>query len=171
MGFLLKLFLGPADNTAEQINLMEELLDIPGNKYIICRGYGSSTHDFTFACYLMMTNNRSFYSFGRADNPYHADNMTYFHSDFTKNIGSPLGSAQRSGNVYTRSFENCSVTVNFNNNTSSIVWGPSNRNSETTRRFRKSNKTNFALDGGNGNGQNVYLWTTSSNKNQQWLFN
>ena len=44
--------------------------------------------------------------------------------------------------------------------------------SSTTVQIVKRNATGFALDGGNGaaNGQNIYLWSESSNNvNQRWI--
>jgi len=105
--------------------LMEELLSIPSNKYIICRGtpngYGANgSHKFSLACYLIVANNRSFYIY---NDDYEADNALYWHADFGRRLGEPLHDAQRvNANVYTRTFEHAHVYVNLNTRNSKITW-------------------------------------------------
>jgi hypothetical protein len=119
-------FRSPVDTTYEAVKLMDELLAIPSDKYIICRGaagYFGSTHDFTLACCLIVANDYTYYSWGGDDNSYQADaSMTYWDSDFEQEIGEPLGTATKDGYVYTRVFEYCTVTVDVEAATSSIEW-------------------------------------------------
>lgn len=120
-------FRSSVETADEGVKLMDELLAIPADKYILCRGAGDgafgSTHDFSLACYLIVANDYSFYSWGGAENSYAADDsLTYWSEDFGKQIGKPLGKATKNGYAYHRDFERCSVDVNLKTKTSSIVW-------------------------------------------------
>jgi Hypothetical glycosyl hydrolase family 15 len=120
--FIEAFFTTPVDTTAEAVKLMDLLLAIPGDKYIICRGCSGpfgTTHNFTLAAYLIVANNRSFYAWM---NSYEADTSMYWHADFGRRLGAPKAKAVKNGYVYTRSFEYADVTVNVSTKTSSIVW-------------------------------------------------
>ncbi|TWU38895.1 hypothetical protein Q31b_39730 [Novipirellula aureliae] len=122
-------FRSSVETADEGVKLMEELLAIPSDKYILCRGAGDSpfgsTHDFTLACYLIIANDYSFYSWGGRRNSYAADDsLIYWSEDFDREIGKPLGKATRDGYVYHREFEHCSVNVDLEAKTSSITWKP-----------------------------------------------
>ena len=122
-------FRSSVETADEGVKLMEELLAIPSDKYILCRGAGDgafgSTHDFSLACYLIIANDYSFYSWGGAKNSYAADDsLIYWSDDFDQEIGKPLGKATKDGYAYHRDFEHCSVDVNLETKTSSIVWKP-----------------------------------------------
>ncbi|MGB7342659.1 MAG: putative glycoside hydrolase, partial [Pirellulaceae bacterium] len=122
-------FRSSVETADEGVKLMEELLAIPPDKYILCRGAGDgafgSTHDFTLASYLIIANDYSFYSWGGVENSYAADDsLIYWSDDFGHEIGKPLGKATRDGYAYHRDFEHCSVVVNLETKTSSIVWKP-----------------------------------------------
>lgn len=125
-------FRSSVETADEGVKLMEELLAIPSDKYILCRGAGDgafgSTHKFSLACYLIIANNYSFYSWGGRRNSYAADDsLIYWSEDFGKKIGKPLGKATKDGYAYHRDFEHCSVDVNLKTKTSSIVWKPVDR--------------------------------------------
>ena len=123
-------FRSSVETPDEAAKLMEELLAIPSDKYILCRGAGDgafgSTHHFSLACYLIIANDYSFYSWGGAKNSYAADDsLVYRSDDFDKEIGKPLGKATKDGYAYHRDFEHCSVEVNLKTKNSSILWKPS----------------------------------------------
>ncbi|MGB7324785.1 MAG: putative glycoside hydrolase [Rubripirellula sp.] len=120
-------FRSSVETADEGVKLMEELLAIPPDKYILCRGAGDgafgSTHDFTLACYLIIANDYTFYSWGGNENSYAADDsLIYWSKDFDQEIGKPLGRATKDGYAYHRDFEYCSVDVNLETKTSSIAW-------------------------------------------------
>ena len=120
-------FRSSVETADEGVKLMEELLAIPSDKYILCRGAGDSvfgsTHDFTLACYLIIANDYSFYSWGGSKNSYAADDsLIYWSDDFDQEIGNPLGKATKNGYAYHRDFQHCSVDVNLETKSSSIVW-------------------------------------------------
>ncbi|MCM2373951.1 putative glycoside hydrolase [Aporhodopirellula aestuarii] len=120
-------FRSSVETADEGVKLIEELLAIPSDKYILCRGAGDgafgATHDFTLACYLVIANDYSFYSWGGNENSYAADDsLIYWSDDFAQKIGKPLGMATRDGYAYHRDFEHCSVDVNLRTKTSSIIW-------------------------------------------------
>lgn len=128
--FIEAFFREPCDTKEEAEFLMDELLTVPSDKYIIARGasgvYGE-THEFSLACYLIAANDYSYYSWGGEGNSYAGDGtMTYWHSDFEQEIGEPLGAATKIGYAYSRVFEHCTVNVDFENGTSSIVWNQNN---------------------------------------------
>ena len=120
-------FRTPVDNVDERVKLMDLLLAIPSDKYLVCRGaYDafSSSLDFYLAAFLMVANDNSFFCWGGASNSYGADaSLIYWDDNLNKYIGSPLGKAVKNGYVYTRKFKNCSVSVNLTNAEASIVWG------------------------------------------------
>ncbi|QDT08273.1 hypothetical protein K239x_02100 [Planctomycetes bacterium K23_9] len=132
-GVFCEAFFRSSVKTADEgVKLMEELLAIPPNKYILCRGAGDgafgSTHDFSLACYLIIANDYSFYSWGGAENSYAADDsLIYWSDDFDQKIGSPLGKATKDGYAHHRDFEHCSVDVNLKTKASSIIWKPVDR--------------------------------------------
>jgi hypothetical protein len=114
-------FRDPCDTKDEAVFQMDEFLAIPSDKYIICRGAAGvfgTTHDFTLACYLIIANDYTYYSWGGDDNSYAGDGtMTYWDSDFEQEIGEPLDVATKDGYTYSRVFENCTVNVDFENAT------------------------------------------------------
>ena len=125
-------FRSSVETADEGAKLMDELLAISSDKYILCRGAGDgtfgSTHDFTLACYLLIANDYTFYSWGGANNSYAADDsLIYWSEDFEQEIGNPLGKATKDGYAYRRDFEHCSVEVNLKSKTSSIVWKPTEK--------------------------------------------
>lgn len=130
--FIEAFFREPCDTKEEAEFLMDELLAVPSDKYIIARaasGVYGTTHDFSLACYLIAANDYSYYSWGGEGNSYAGDGtMTYWHSDFEQEIGKPLGVATKDGYAYSRVFEHCTVHVDFENSTSSIEWNQNNTN-------------------------------------------
>ena len=120
-------FRSSVETADEGVKLMEELLAIPSDKYILCRGAGDgafgSTHDFSLACYLIIANNYSFYSWGGAETPTPPTTPSFTGpTTLIKKIGKPLGKATKDGYAYHRDFEHCTVDVNLEAKTSSIVW-------------------------------------------------
>lgn len=129
-GVFVEKFMNSTCDTKEKGKvLLDELLLVPGEKYIIANSehepaWNSTDHKFSLACYLIIANNRSFYRYVDQEGiDYSSNALTYWHEDFGKNIGAPLGKATVNGYVYTRTFENASVTVDLENKTSSIIWG------------------------------------------------
>jgi len=156
-------FRSSVETADEGVKLMEELLAIPSDKYILCRGAGDgafgSTHDFSLACYLIIANNYSFYSWGGRRNSYAADDsLIYWSDDFDKEIGEPLGKATQDGYAYHRDFEHCTVDVNLETKTSSIVWKPVDRKitpsklGQTAKSVSKSKVFNIKNYGAVGDG-------------------
>ena len=135
--FIEAFFRDPCDTKEEAKFLMDELLAIPSDKYIITRGASGvfgTTHDFSLACYLIVANDYSYYSWGGEDNSYAGDGtMTYWHSDFEQKTGKPLGAATKEAYAYRRVFEYCTVNVDFENATSSIIWNQNNRPTPTLK--------------------------------------
>ena len=77
---------------------------------------------------MIIANDYSFYSWGGRRNSYAADDsLIYWSDDFDQEIGKPLGKATKDGYAYHRDFEHCSVDVNLETKTSSIVWKPVDR--------------------------------------------
>jgi len=126
-GVFVEAFLNATITTSDAaVSLIDELLLIPSDKYIICNGvsegFGSNgTHHFSLAAYLIIANDKSYYRYGDGAN-FHSKYMTYWHSDFAQELGAPLGDAQKNGYIYTRSFEHAEVVIDFQNQTSSITW-------------------------------------------------
>ena len=115
-------FRSSVETADEGVKLMDELLAIPEGKYILCRGAGDGafgkTHEFSLACYLMVANDYSFYSWGGAENSYAADDsLIYWSEDFGKKIGPPKGKATKNGYIYHREFGNCLVFVDLEKKT------------------------------------------------------
>lgn len=111
--------------------LLDALLNVPSDKYIIANyepttSWNSTDHKFGLAAYLIIANNRSFFRY--YEGSYDTSFLTYWHSDFAQEIGSPTSSTTVNGYVYTRTFENASVTLDLQNKTSSIVWGTTTPN-------------------------------------------
>lgn len=121
--FVEAFFNSSVDTTAEAVKLMDALINVPADKYIVCRASDNSvfgrTHNFSLAAYLIVANNQSFYAW---INSYEADTSFYWHADFGRRLGNPKGKAVKNGYVYTRSFDYADVTVNVSKKTSSIVW-------------------------------------------------
>ena len=83
---------------------------------------------------MIIANNYSFYSWGGAGNSYAADDsLIYWSDDFDKEIGKPLGKATKDGYAYHRDFEHCTVDVNLETKTSSIVWKSVDRKTHTVK--------------------------------------
>lgn len=184
--FIEAFFRDPCDTKEEAEFLMDELLAVPSDKYIIARGasgvYGE-THDFSLACYLIAANDYSYYSWGGEGNSYAGDGtMTYWHSDFEQVIGKPLGAATKVGYAYSRVFEHCTVNVDFEKSTSSIVWNQNNVGvpqptyenvaldgtaSQSTTAY--NGEASFAIDGNtNGNFNNGSVTHTDVEAQGTW---
>ena len=81
----------------------------------------SAWNTYALAAYLLVDNGTSdYYSFSTPD--LHADRTTIYYANELAALGAPTGAFSLSGGVYSRSFQNGSVTLNTNNNAASIVW-------------------------------------------------
>jgi len=81
----------------------------------------SAWNTYALAAYLLVDNGTSdYYSFSAPN--LNADRTTIYYSNELAALGAPAGAFTLSGGVYSRSFENGSVTLNTNNNAASIVW-------------------------------------------------
>ncbi len=153
-------FRGTVFATATAEVLMDALLEIPNDKYIICRssaGEFGLTHDFSLAAYLIVANDNTFYSWGGDENSYVADDtLAYWTDDFSKEIGEPLGVATKNGYVYTRVFEHCLVEIDIDNKTSSIIWGQNNSLNSDDLLINENEVGFCSVDGAINNNQPGY---------------
>lgn len=127
-GVLVEFFCKDRTNTTTNLrSLIDTLLTVPNSKYIICRSgpdpvFGS-THDFSLAAYLIVANDRTFYSYG--SNWYTPYSSVYDDPDFSRRLGYPQGKAYKSptnSNIYIRNFEHATAWINIANKTSNIIW-------------------------------------------------
>jgi hypothetical protein len=78
----------------------------------------SAWDTYSLAAYLLVDNGVSdFYTF---DSPFNSDRTTIFYTNEVATLGAPLGSFTLSGGVYSRSFQNGSVTLNTGTHVASI---------------------------------------------------
>lgn len=126
--FVEHFFRAHCDSQKEGENMLDELLKVPKDKIIIVNSqperkfWKTKNHKFSLAAFLIIANDNSYYHYFTKEN-YSSEYMKYWHSDFERKIGKPLGVANKKGLVYTRSFENAEVTVDLENKKSSIKWG------------------------------------------------
>jgi hypothetical protein len=116
--------------------LIDACLQIPNDYMIVCFGsydgnteaYGGwpITHQFTHAAYLIVANDHTYYRWVGEGHNWSDQSLMTWHEDFGKEMGEPLGSAEKNGYVYMRVFEHCTVTLDVENKTSSIEWGQNN---------------------------------------------
>ncbi|CAA6679384.1 MULTISPECIES: putative glycoside hydrolase [unclassified Lentimonas] len=116
--------------------LLDALITAPNDYMMVCWGsydgntdaYGGwpATHEFTHAAYLIVANDNTYYRWVGEGSNWGADSMMSWDDDFDKEMGEPLDQAVKDGYVYTRVFEHCTVTLDVENKTSSIVWGQNN---------------------------------------------
>ena len=170
----------PVDTPDEGVKLMDELLAIPSDKYLICRGAGdvfSTSIDFFLASFLIVANDNSFFSWGGVHNSYDADkSLIYWDENLNKYIGAPLGKAVKNGYIYTRKFKNCSVSVNLQTSETAIIWGatvPKGKNMAlngvATQSSTNGGAASFAIDG-NTDGALAHgsVTQTNSESNPWW---
>jgi dienelactone hydrolase len=126
-------FGGNCNTTDRRVQLMNELLAIPSNKYIVCHG-GNDTGStgtnaaaggglqFSLACYLIAANDFSFFKYGG----YTADEDLGFRpAEYGFELGNPdpVGYPREIvGTKYTRYFESAKVVVNLDGTETSIDW-------------------------------------------------
>ncbi|MDX2432220.1 MAG: putative glycoside hydrolase, partial [Bacteroides sp.] len=129
-GVFIEFFLhSPLDTKEEAVLLFDHLIDAyEDGKMIVPRGTPSSvlpgTEDpflFTFASFLLFYGPNSYYLYNEAYDKTKGM-FDYYPEYYDKATGQSLGSPQREGWVYTRTFENASVRVDLLNKTSSINW-------------------------------------------------
>ncbi len=76
---------------------------------------------YALAAYLLVDNGTTdYYSYSEPN--LNADRTTVYYANETAALGSPIGGYTLSNGVYSRSFQNGTVTLNTNNNAASIVW-------------------------------------------------
>lgn len=109
--------------------LIEALLEVPNDHMIVCfsayDGY-SSTYEFSHAAYLIVANENTYYRWVDEGHLWNSTSLMIWKDAFGKEMGAPLGKAVKNGYVYTRVFEHCTVTLDVENITSSIVWDQNN---------------------------------------------
>jgi len=126
-GVFVEAFLSGPVNTAERAAaVLDALMDLPTEKIVICNGlsdgFGSNgSHTFSLAAYLIVAQENTYYRYGKG---HHFDDkyMTYWHEDFGKELGKPLGKAQKNGLTYTREYEKVSVSLNLQEQQAKITW-------------------------------------------------
>ncbi|MGJ8633496.1 MAG: putative glycoside hydrolase [Luteolibacter sp.] len=157
-------FRGRCNSLERAICLLEELLKIDNDKIIVTHcdpGGWSTTHQLSHRAHLLVANEYTYYHWDAET----TDELTFWHSDYGREMGAPLGSAVGDGYVYTRRFENCTVSVDLDNRTSSASWNENNKNNSNiatiyeaedstfSHAAEKSNttaSTNSYVDGNNG---------------------
>lgn len=81
----------------------------------------SAWNTYALAAYLLVDNGTTdYYSYSEPN--LNADRTTVYYANELAALGSPTGSFSLSNGVYSRSFQNGTVSLNTNNNTASIVW-------------------------------------------------
>jgi hypothetical protein len=79
----------------------------------------SAWETYSLAAYLLVDNGVSdYYTF---DTPFNSDRTTIFYPNELASLGAPLGSFTLTGGVYSRSFQNGSVTLNTETDAASIT--------------------------------------------------
>jgi hypothetical protein len=110
--------------------LLDACIAIPDDQMFVCfsayDGY-SSTYEFSHAAYLIVANDNAYYRWvNEGDNLWSTESLMTWYDVFDKEMGEPLGKAVKDGYVYTRVFEHCTVTLDVENITSSIIWNEDN---------------------------------------------
>lgn len=110
------------DTLTEGVTMMENLLALPSDKYLVCNGIGGSfwgnNFRFHLACYLIVANDNSYFRYG-------SDWTTgsfEWRPEYNKRLGPPLGRAVRNGYLFTRSFQYCDVAVNLSTKQFMLNW-------------------------------------------------
>ncbi len=81
----------------------------------------SAWNTYALAAYLLVDNGTTdYYSYSEPN--LNADRTTVYYANEHAALGSPTGGYSLSNGVYSRSFQNGTVTLNTNNNAASIVW-------------------------------------------------
>jgi len=126
-GVFVEAFMSGLVQDAEKAEmLIDELMKIPADKYLICNGlfngFGSKgSHQFSLAAYLILANDKTFYRIGEG-HQFNNEHLTYWHEDFEKKLGPPKAKAIKKDGIYRRSFEHAEVELNLKKQTSSISW-------------------------------------------------
>ena len=126
-GVFMEAFLsGPINDVSRAELVIEELLDFPKDKILICNGladgYGSNgSHEFSLAAYLIVAQEKTYYRFG-SGHAFGDEYLTYWHEDFGKKVGKPKGKAVKKGRVYKRNFENVEVTLDLLTQKATLDW-------------------------------------------------
>jgi len=120
-------FMSASVDRAERAErLLDELLQFPKDKVLICNGlkdgFGSKgSHQFSLAAYLIVAHEKSYYRFGEG-HAFGGKFLTYWHEDFEKKIGNPIGEVKKKGRVYYRSFENLEVMLDLDKQEVKLEW-------------------------------------------------
>lgn len=106
--------------------MIDTCLQVPDDKMFVCfSAYDgwSRTHEFSHAAFLIVANDNAYYRWvDKGDHLWNQESLMTWHEDFGKRIGRPLGKATKDGYTYHREFEYCTVDIDLENKTSSIVW-------------------------------------------------
>ena len=109
--------------------LIDACLAIPNDKMFVCfsayDGY-SPTYEFSHAAYLIVANENTYYRWVDSGHLWSDQSLMTWHDAFGKEMGEPLSKAVKTGYKYERVFKHCTVNIDVENITSSIVWDQNN---------------------------------------------
>ncbi|MGB6222929.1 putative glycoside hydrolase [Haloferula sp.] len=124
----------PCDTTAERKLLIDTLLDVATDKYIICRG-GEDFED-ALAAYLIVANDYTFFRWDSSGYDHRMIDDIPNHPEYGYALGEPLSDAVEYADRYERVFENCTaVWYPGNPAASSITWGQDNSAGQSFSEF------------------------------------
>jgi hypothetical protein len=125
------------DTPAERLLQIQTLLDVPADKYIICRGSSANAvgttaynNDFedALAAHLIVANDYTFFRWDNTGYDQRAIEDILNHPEYGYDVGAPTGDFRFiTGNRYRRVFEHCTVIWNCDNPVASrIDWHQNN---------------------------------------------
>ena len=119
-------------DTKEAAQMMiDTCMAVPDDKVMILfsandnDGIWGTDHTFSHAAYLIVAHENTYYRWA-GNGLWGANVLMEYHEDFDKEMGRPLGKAVKNGYAYHRVFEHCTVDLDVEAKTSSIVWGQNN---------------------------------------------
>ncbi|MGJ8672704.1 putative glycoside hydrolase [Rubritalea sp.] len=114
------------DSVTAGETMIDTCLQVPNDKMFVCfsaHDGWSKTHEFSHAAYLIVAHEKAYFRWvDEGDHLWNSSSLMTWHDDFGKKIGKPLGKAVKKGHTYHREFEFCTVDLDLENKTSSIVW-------------------------------------------------
>ncbi|MEQ9287625.1 MAG: Ig-like domain-containing protein [Cyclobacteriaceae bacterium] len=119
------------DNTTAAETLIEACLQVPDDKVMILNSWNDlkdiwgDGHSFSHAAYLMVAHDQTYYRWAE-EGTWGENVLMVWHEDFGKEMGKPLSRAVRTGYAYERVFEHCTVNIDLEKKTSSVVWDQNN---------------------------------------------
>ncbi|VGO13852.1 hypothetical protein PDESU_02409 [Pontiella desulfatans] len=116
------------DSVTAGETMIDTCLQVPEDKMFVCfsaHDGWSKTHEFSHAAYLIVAHDKAYYRWvDEGQHLWSQESLMTWHDDFGKRIGRPLGKASKKGYAYHREFEFCTVDIDLEKKTSSIVWKP-----------------------------------------------